>query len=56
MLIAAAVAYQFAKIGNDKAAQDPAVGLGEHDIPRDNIDSLGTPPGYGSQQLFVHVS
>ena len=40
VLIAAVVAYQFAKIGNDKVAQGQILG--------DNIESMGTSSGHNS--------
>ena len=52
LLIAAAVAYQFAKVGNDEAAQKLVVDLDNDKLLGTYIDCMGTSPG---QDLLVHV-
>ena len=56
MLKAAAVAYQFAKIGNDKVAQDLVQNLGDDKLLGKYIDCMGTFSGRDGHQLFVYVS
>ena len=56
MLTAAVVGYQFAKIGNDKAAQDLVQRLDDDDKLRDYIDCMGTFSSCDSHHLFVHGS
>jgi hypothetical protein len=46
LLITAAVAYQFAKIGNDKKAGKLLKDLDEDEHLGDYIDCLGMSPGY----------
>ena len=48
MLIAVAVAYQFANIVNGKAAQDLLAGLHGDKILGSYIDCLGTSSGHDS--------
>ena len=52
MLIAAAVAYQFAKIGNGVAGQ-ALVGLSDDEFLGNYVDCMGMSSGYDSHQLFV---
>ena len=53
MLMAAAVAYQFAKIGNDKVAQDLVQNLDDDKLLGKYIDCMGTFSGRDGPQLFV---
>ena len=56
MLTAAVVAYQFAKIGNDQAAQDLVQRLDDDEKLGDYIDCMGTFSGCDGHRLFIHGS
>ena len=53
MLIIEAVAYQFAKIGNEESLVQA---LGDDEVLGKYIDSMGTSSGDDNHQLFAHVS
>ena len=53
MLMAAAVAYQFAKIGNDQVAQDLVQNLDDDKLLGIYIDCMGTFSGRDGHQLFL---
>ena len=56
MLTATVVAYQFAKIGNDRAAQDLVQRLDGDEKLGGYIDCMGMISGFYGLQLSVHGS
>ena len=56
MLIIEAVAYQFAKIGNDGDGQSLVQDLDDDKKLGEYIDSMGTPSGHDCHQLFVYAT
>ena len=55
MLISEAVAYQFAKIGNEKTWQDLVTHLDDPKL-RSNVNCMGTSSNHDRHQLFIHAT